>query len=235
RWGGWRRADRPSPAATAAPAGRARALLVMRDNQEHRDDIERYYRAAIHGARHEVIIANAYFLPGLRLLREMRAAARRGVRLRLILQGQPDKMIMRWAAISLYDYLLRSGVQIHEYCERPLHGKVAVVDGDWATVGSSNLDPLSLSLNLEANLLIRDSAFTQQLRARLRQLIDQCCRQIPPPATPKPAWWSQLTAYLVFILLRRFPRWVGALPPHQPEVSPAPGAGVDQERPRKIA
>jgi len=221
----WRR----SPALKSFPpgSGGARAMLVVRDNEEHRDDIERYYRSAIRGAQREVIIANAYFFPGVRLLREMRAAARRGVRLVLILQGAPDKAIMRWAAITLYDYLLRSGARIFEYCERPLHGKVAVIDEDWATVGSSNLDPLSLALNLEANLLIRDRDFAAHLRERLQHLMDHSCREVPPPAAPKPRWWSQASAYLVFRLLRRFPRWVEALPPHRPQVS---AAAVAEER-----
>ena len=215
----WRR----SPALKEFPrgTGNARAMLVVRDNVDHQDDIERYYRAAIRSARREVIIANAYFFPGVRLLREMRAAARRGVRLVLILQGSPDKAIMRWAAVTLYDYLLRSGAVIYEYCERPLHGKVAVIDDDWATVGSSNLDPLSLALNLEANLLIRDRDFTAYLRQRLQCLMDNCCREVPPPSTPKPRWWSQVSAYFVFRLLRRFPRWVALLPQHRPKISPA--------------
>ena len=63
---------------------------------------------------------------------------------------------------------VRAGVEIHEYCKRPLHGKVALVDDHWATVGSSNLDPLSLALNLEANVMIRDRAFNAELRGDLQ-------------------------------------------------------------------
>ena len=81
--------------------------------------------------------------------------------MRLILQGQPDMRVAKLAARMTYDYLLKSGVKIYEYCDRPLHGKVALVDEDWSTVGSSNLDPLSLSMNLEANVLIRDRAFNR--------------------------------------------------------------------------
>ncbi|WP_239504248.1 phospholipase D-like domain-containing protein, partial [Enterobacter cloacae] len=83
-----------------------------------------------------------------RLLREIRNAARRGVHVQLIMQGQPDVLLAKLAARMLYDYLLKDGVVIHEYCQRPLHGKVALVDDEWSTVGSSNLDPLSLALNL---------------------------------------------------------------------------------------
>jgi cardiolipin synthase len=113
------------------------------------------------------VIANAYFFPGYRLLKEMRHAARRGVDVRLILQGEPDMAIVKTAASMLYHHLLDAGVRIYEYCERPLHGKVAVIDDEWATVGSSNLDPLSLSLNLEANVVIRDRVFNQELGAGL--------------------------------------------------------------------
>lgn len=227
------------PVTGSGKCGPARALLVVRDNDAHRDDIEQYYRAAIHGAGDEVIIANAYFLPSVRLLREMRRAARRGVRLVLILQGQPDKLLMRWAALALYDYLLRSGARIYEYCERPLHGKVALIDDEWATIGSSNLDPLSLSLNLEANLLIRDRAFNRQLRARLQELIDRRCREIRPSGRARPAWWTQMLVYLVFRLLRRFPRWASALPQHRPAVTPAAPLAIavipEEEKPRRRA
>ena len=177
RW--WKR--RPAVSSGQA-AGEAAALFVTRDNNEHRDDIERHYRIALRSARHEVIIANAYFFPGYRLLKEMRRAAQRGVRVCLILQGQPDMPIVKIAARMLYDHLLRAGVRIFEYCDRPLHGKVAAADDEWATVGSSNLDPLSLSLNLEANVILRDAAFAGHLRERLEQLILHECKEVAPAA-----------------------------------------------------
>ncbi len=86
--------------------------------------------------------------------------------------------LVRLCSRLLYDYLLREGVRIHEYCQRPLHGKVAVIDDDWSTIGSSNLDPLSLSLNLEANLVIHDVAFNGQLYQHLRELARRHCRRI---------------------------------------------------------
>jgi phosphatidylserine/phosphatidylglycerophosphate/cardiolipin synthase-like enzyme len=137
-------------------AGDAEVMFVARDNRHQRDAIERQYRAAIHAARHEVVIANAYFFPGYRLLRAMRRAVRRGVRVRLILQGQPDMKIVKHAARLLHPQLIAAGVEIYEYCKRPMHAKIALVDEAWSTVGSSNLDPLSLSLNFEANVMIRD-------------------------------------------------------------------------------
>ena len=198
--------------------GTVAALFVRRDNHDHRDDIERHYRAAIRSARKRVLIANAYFFPGYRLLREMRRAARRGVVVELILQGEPDMPIVKKAAGILYDHLQRDGVKIHEYCKRPFHGKVAVVDDDWSTVGSSNLDPLSLALNLEANVILRDAAFAGHLRERLEHLIANECTEVRPAANQGWAPWQRLRSTLVFHFLRHFPSWAQHLPRHAPRV-----------------
>lgn len=216
-WPQWmRRGATPAAArASALPAmGTAQAALVTRDNHRHPNDIERCYRMAIRTARREVVIANAYFFPGYRLLRELRRAARRGVAVHLVLQGEPDMLIVRLAARLLYHSLVKDGVHVHEYCKRPLHGKVAVVDGEWATVGSSNLDPLSLALNLEANLLIRDRDFAATLRAQVQRLIEHECHEISPERLPKRTMWRYLTGAVGFHLLRHFPSWAEALPRH---------------------
>ncbi len=212
-------AEAPAGPATAVAAGSVQAMFVTRDNLEHRNDIERHYRAAIRAARRQVLIANAYFFPGYRLLRELHRAARRGVEVHLILQGAPDVPLARSAAQLLYDYLRRGGVHIHEYCERPMHGKVAVVDDEWATVGSSNLDPVSLSLNLEANLMLRDRTFAAELRGRLEALMRDSCREVATPPPPRWPLWSQLRGLLVFHFLRHFSVWASWLPRHAPRLS----------------
>lgn len=207
------------PARGQPYAGTAHAIFVTRDNHDHTNDIERHYRIALRSARKRVVIANAYFFPGYRFIREMRRAARRGVDVRLILQGQPDMPIVKTAAGLLYDHLLRAGVRIYEYCDRPLHGKVALVDDEWSTVGSSNLDPLSLSLNLEANVIIRDRAFNATLYSRMAHLMDNCCKQVEP--SPKGPWEGLrlVRSYCVFHLMRWFPAWAGWLPRHEPTIS----------------
>jgi cardiolipin synthase len=197
-------------------AGTAHALFVTRDNNHHRDDIERLYRVAIRAAKKRVWIANAYFFPGYRLLRELRRAARRGVEVRLILQGEPDMPIVKFGAELLHDHLLRAGVKIYEYCQRPFHGKVALADDEWATVGSSNLDPLSLALNLEANVVIRDRGFNQQLAERLEQLVRESCREVQAEGSGKPRLWHVVRSFVVFHVLRRFPYWATWLPRHAP-------------------
>ena len=233
-----RRADLEAAAAasTSSPAGPAEALLLVRDNHRHRADIERHYRAAIRSARKQVLIANAYFFPGYRLLRELRRAAQRGVEVHLILQGEPDMPIVKKAAELLYDHLQRDGVQVHEYCKRPLHGKVAVIDDEWSTVGSSNLDPLSLSLNLEANVVIRDRAFADCLRGRLRHLIDHECQAARVPRPSRWSFWPQLRSALVFHFLRRFSTWAGYLPRHAPRLEAshaAPGSTCEAAEARR--
>ena len=206
---------------TLAAAGQAEALLVTRDNREHRGDIERHYRIAIRGARQRIFIANAYFFPGYRLLRQLRRAARRGVDVRLILQGEPDMPIVKVAASLLYHHLLSSGVKIYEYKARPLHGKIALTDDEWSTVGSSNLDPLSLSLNLEANVIIKDRAFNQHMAEHLEQLMQNSCQQILAGDVAETGIWVSLRSFFVFHLLRRYPAWFGWLPAHTPHLTPA--------------
>lgn len=227
RW--WRKRNGTPPSPPQPDAGTAQGLFVTRDNIENRDTIERHYRVALRAARKEVIIANAYFFPGYRLLKEMRRASKRGVQVALILQGQPDMPIVKVAARMLYDHLLRAGVRIFEYCDRPLHGKVAVADGEWATVGSSNLDPLSLALNLEANVIIRDRAFAEHLTQRLRRLMADSCKEIDPKRDMSRSRLRLALSYLVFHVCRRFPAWAGWLPAHQPRLAPAHAFAVSDD------
>lgn len=145
----------------------ARAALVLRDNFRMRTRIEASYRKAIGEARSEIIIANAYFVPGVRLRHALIRAARRGVRVRLLLQGRYEYFMQFHAARPVFGALLDAGVEIHEYAASFLHAKVAVIDSLWVTVGSSNLDPLSLLLAREANVVVVDAAFAQDLRQRL--------------------------------------------------------------------
>ena len=211
----WRAPREPEP---IPAAGQARVQFALRDNRRHRTAIEREYRRVIRGARSEVIIANAYFFPGYGFLRDLRRAARRGVRVVIVIQGQPDVPMILSAARALYRYLLDAKVELFEFCETQFHGKVALVDGDWATVGSSNLDPLSLALNLEANVFVDDPDFNRDLRARMQALLARCTA-VDPAQVPRNTWWQRLTRPLLFHVLRRFPGWAGWLPAHVPRAT----------------
>ncbi|HEY0956409.1 MAG TPA: cardiolipin synthase ClsB [Roseateles sp.] len=149
------------------------AAFVLRDNLRRRRTIEHAYVDAIRGARRSVDIICPYFYPGQRLRQALRAAARRGVRVRLLLQGKLDYRIAGWAAEALYADLIGHGIEIYEYTPAFLHAKVAVVDEHWATVGSSNIDPLSLLVNLEANVVVLDRHFAARLAGEMDVAIAQ--------------------------------------------------------------
>jgi cardiolipin synthase len=167
----------PSPR-RAQRAGGQTAKFVIRDNLRHRHDIEVAYLAAIRTAKAEIVIANSYFFPGIRFRRALIAAAQRGVEVTLLLQARVEYMLLHYASRALYGQLLAAGVHIQEYGQSFLHAKVAVVDGNWATVGSSNIDPYSLLMAREANLVVRDPDFAGQLRLELRRMIDDGARPI---------------------------------------------------------
>jgi cardiolipin synthase len=164
-------------ASGSAPRARHRgaiAGLVLRDNVRFRRRIEATYRLAIAQARSEILIANAYFIPGVRLQRALLRAARRGVRITLLLQGRYEYFMQHHASRAVYGVLLAGGIEIIEYAPSFLHAKVAVVDGAVgaiSTVGSSNLDPLSLLLAREANVFVVDDAFGAELRGHLLEAV----------------------------------------------------------------
>ena len=176
--------------------------LVLRDNVRHRTQIERAYRKAIGAARHEVVVASAYFFPGLRLRRALVLAARRGVRVRLLLQGKYEYFLPYRASRQLYGKLLAAGVEIYEYHASVLHAKVAVVDGHWATVGSSNLDPFSLLLAREANVVVRDAAFAQNLQDSLHQAIQTGSTKVEANSFSHRGKWQQLVDWGASLVLR---------------------------------
>ncbi len=170
--------EQSTPVQAAQHGQAALAQLVLRDNVRYRSRIERAYSQALGEARRDVIVANAYFLPSGKIRRALVNAAQRGVRVRLLLQGRYDYFMSYHGTRALYGDLLASGVEIYEYQSSFLHAKVAVVDDHWATVGSSNIDPLSLLLAREANVVVSDVAFTTALRAQLEQALGQDATQL---------------------------------------------------------
>lgn len=196
------RADHALPVPAAATAPGVRAELVLRDNLRNRSRIERAYRQAIGAATQEIIIANAYFLPGRKLRHGLIHAAQRGVRVRLLLQGRYEYFMQYHAARPVYRALLAAGVEIHEYSVSFLHAKVAVIDGRWATVGSSNLDPLSLLLAREANVMVDDVVFAQHLRLQLEAAFVQDGARLDPLAYAQRPWQQRGLDRLAFGLMR---------------------------------
>jgi cardiolipin synthase A/B len=152
--------------------------FVYRDNLRHRRSIEAAYLLGINGAKHEVLIANAYFFPGKKMLNALNAAEARGVRVRLLLQGRKEYFLQHYASRALYDTLFNGGIELAEYHASFLHAKVAVIDGHWATVGSSNIDPFSLLLAREANVFVTHAAFAEELKQTLEAAWNDASRPV---------------------------------------------------------
>lgn len=186
----------------AGSQGGVHATLLLRDNVLHRRRIERAYLAAIAHAREQVTICNAYFFPGAKLRAALINAAKRGVMVRLLLQGRAEYPIQHYGTRALFNELLAAGIRIFEYQLGFLHAKVAVVDSDWATVGSSNLDPFSLLLAREANVSIRDEAFCLKLKAELDRAIDSDAREVVLADRVKWPWIFHIYNFVSYGILR---------------------------------
>ncbi|MFC3684846.1 cardiolipin synthase ClsB [Hydrogenophaga luteola] len=180
----------------------ARATLLLRDNVSHRHDIERAYLKALGTARHDIVIANAYFIPGRKLRKALTMAAARGVRVRLMMQGRYENFFQYRAARPVYQRLVDAGIDIREYAPSALHAKVAVVDRAWATVGSTNLDPLSLLLAREANVMTTDRRFAELLHQRLDVLLEHAGQKLDARVLGSRPWHQRLLDRIAFMAMR---------------------------------
>lgn len=204
RWASFRH-RLPEPTAVPAlppPCGEVEAAFVVRDNLRHRRDIEEAYLDAIEAAREEVVLANAYFLPGRRFRHALMAAAARGVRVVVLLQGRVEYVLLHYATQALYGSLIAAGISVIEYRHSFLHAKVAVIDGLWATVGSSNIDPFSLLLAREANVVVRDAGFARRLRQSLEQAISQGSTHIQAADLKKRSLFRRAASWLAYTVVR---------------------------------
>jgi cardiolipin synthase len=142
--------------------------LVVRDNLRNRGTIQRALLQALGHARHSAYFVTPYFAPGRKLRRALVIAAQRGVSVTLLI-GVGQFRMQDAVAQSFYPRLSRAGIKLVEYRKTQLHGKVAVIDDAWATVGSSNFDGLSLFVNQEANILVQDVGFALALREHIQR------------------------------------------------------------------
>lgn len=181
------------------------AGLVLRDNFRFRKRIEHFYRYAINQARREILIANAYFVPGVALQRRLLGAARSGVKVTLLLQGRYEYFMQHHTSRAMYGVMLAAGIEIIEYAPSFLHAKVAVFDSDQgsvATVGSSNLDPLSLLLAREANVFVRDERFAAELRGHLLDAVKSSGMRVESAAYSKRPFVQRGLAWIAYAAMR---------------------------------
>ena len=184
-----------------AHAGTMRAALVLRDNLRYRRTIEAAYFAHIATAQHEIVIANAYFLPGMKLRHALIDAAARGVRVRLLLQGKIEYRMQYHATRWIYQQFLKHGIEIYEYLPSYLHAKVAVIDGV-SVVGSSNLDPFSLLLARETNIVVDDAGFTSTLTHSLERAFAQGSQIVEPSLYHERSLFARALDACAYMLLR---------------------------------
>lgn len=203
-WANLKRRERSTSHAplVARPAGKVRAAFLIRDNLGHRRDIEEAYLEAIRSARVEVVIASAYFFPGRRFRQALTVASQRGVSVIVLLQGLSDHPILAYATRALYPYFLGNGIRLFEYHLSYLHAKVAVVDRSWATVGSSNIDPFSLLLAREANVVVDDSGFALQLRESLALAMSTGAEELRPEDWRRLPIIKRVTTWLAYQCVR---------------------------------
>jgi cardiolipin synthase len=190
------------PRASHALSPHHKVRFLLRDNLRHRRDIENAYIHAIVEAESEIIIANAYFIPSQRFRRVLLHAAERGVKVILLLQGRVEYRLQHYATLALYDALLRAGVEIHQYHASYLHAKVAVIDGKWATVGSSNIEPFSLWLAREANLVVQDASFAERLRGSLLYEMERNARHLKHDTWNKRSIRMRLLTRAAYAMIR---------------------------------
>lgn len=184
--------SRPAPSPSAVAPGPAGAVptLILESGSTGRGPFVEAFRHAVRRARRRVWIANPYFLPPRSLRRSLMRAARRGVDVRILVPGRSDRSFVLWASQRAYSSFLRAGVRLFEWPAAMMHAKVAVVDGLWCTIGSYNIDPLSLLRNRELNLALfgreagarfegmfeRDFARSVEIEAGVWQFRNGLCR-----------------------------------------------------------
>jgi len=184
------------------PAGDCIVKFAVRDNLRHRRDIEQAYLAAIRSAKREILIATAYFFPGVDFRRALVAAAERGVQVTLLLQARVEYRLLHYASRALYGQLRTGGVTIEEYHQSFLHAKVAVIDEKWATVGSSNIDPYSFLMAREANVFVRDQLFAGELRRELLLMIEAGAQRVGPTHWAERSRFAKAGIWLAYGIVR---------------------------------
>lgn len=148
--------------------------IKRNDWLNYNNEIGRTYLKAIKSASSEVIIVGSYFLPGRRFRKSLKDASNRGVKVKIILAGISDVPLIKNATSFFYSYLLRNNIEIYEWKKSVLHGKAAVVDETWSTIGSYNINRLSKYSSIEMNIEIHLKEFSTFFTAHLHQVLDEC-------------------------------------------------------------
>ncbi len=176
--------------------GAAWLALAASAAGSRRNALYRAVLATLRTATQRVLITTAYFVPTRRLVRELRRTAERGVQVALMIPSGSDSWSAAHAGRSRYGELLASGVEIYEHCTSMLHAKTIVIDDDWCSVGSSNMDWRSLLHNAEANVIALDPRLAEELAQHFERDAASCERITVDAWSTRP-WSSRLCERLV--------------------------------------
>ena len=167
--------EKIKPGLLIAPGEQCDIRMSRNDWVRRKNEISATYIEILRKAKSEVTFLCSYFLPGKFIRRQMINAIKRGVTIRVISAGHLDVMLAKPAERWMYDWLLRNGIELYEYQKNILHGKLAVCDDQWMTIGSYNINDLSAYASIELNLDIRNAAFAKGLRNDLQAIITEDC------------------------------------------------------------
>lgn len=177
-------------------------LIIQNDWLKRKNEIGNSYINAIRNAKKEIIIVGSYFLPGQRLMYAIKKAAHKGVKIKIILSGISDIPFVRQATCYLYSSLLKHNIELYEWNNSVLHGKAAVVDKKWATIGSFNLNNLSSYGSIEMNVEINSSEFSKTFKSHLNDVIVQCEKIIPETIEKRRKIFTKSINWLCYYMVR---------------------------------
>ena len=178
------------------------AKVNVNDWVRGKREITRSYIEMFGKAKNRIIILSAYFLPNDLFRKKLRAAAKRGVKVQVILAGTSDIKVAKYAERYMYWWLLKNGIEIFEYERSVLHGKMATCDGQWITVGSYNINTISAYASIELNLAISDQAFTKQAEQRLIEIMLKDCVKITSQNLKAVGWITRTAQRAAYYLYR---------------------------------
>jgi cardiolipin synthase len=202
----WLRQANVPPPKTRLIADVGKCLVRVRINDwaRNKNQISKSYIEMFREARSGITIMSSYFMPGRVFRKNLSQAAKRGIRIRVVLTKVSDVLIAKQAERFFYQWLLNRNIEIYEYRKKVLHGKMATCDGQWVTVGSYNFNDLSAYASVELNLDVMDKGFCATAEAALEKIIREDCDRITEQSFDRQTYWWNKATYRVAYALSRF-------------------------------
>lgn len=177
-WGKRSRTRFTLPGRPLMPTGNCMVRACVNDWVRGKNQVSKTYIEMLKHAQHSVIIMSSYFLPGILIKKHLSAAARRGVKIKIIATGVSDVRLAKQAERYIYGWLFKNGIKVYEYKKIVLHGKLSACDERFVTAGSYNINNVSAYAGIELNLDVLDAAFAKKTEAALQKIIREDCIQI---------------------------------------------------------